>query len=221
MTPSDPIQNYLQAACAGKPNTLSKPGQCCPCRPTCRRRKLASTRTCKHKDILAAVHNVLLEGRRSEGLQCLPFRSVEHAARSDPFIHDAMKAMNVPSYTALWYNLQIAYPGLKKTALNVKGTREHDQARRAAQQILGWIAVRFIDQASTYDAHPLTRRVLDPAYQYFFTWEQIVRNVFLDGGKVEPAMWIKGQKGITQVGAPRNPICYQLLMRTVCCTTCG
>lgn len=153
----------------------------------------------------------------SEGLQCLPFRSVEHAAKFSPVIDEAMKAMNIKNYAALWYHLQIAFPGLKKTSLNVKGARDHVQARRAARQLLGRIPVVFKD--TIHDAHPLTQRVMDPGYEYYFTWEQVEQNLFLDGGKIDPPMWIKGQKGITQLGAPRHPICYNLLMRSVSYST--
>lgn len=181
---------------------------------------LPKEKASKHLDILTAVREVLLEGRTSQGLQCLPYRSLEQAARYSTVIDAAMKAMNVESYRALWDLLTTAFPGLAKTCLNVKGGREPVQARSAAKQIVGWHFVQFHTKRTIYDAHPLTRRVLDPDYQYLFTWEQIERNLFLDGGKIDPPMWIRSQKGITQLGAPRHPICYQLLMRTVCCTLC-
>lgn len=167
----------------------------------------------KHFDRLQLVYWFLLEGRKVEGFEGLPYRNLEQAANADPLIHDTMEAMGITTYTALWYNLRQAFPGLDKKAMNVKGPRDPDQARSAAKQILGRVPMKF-DEA-IYDAHPLTRRVLHPDYRYFFTWQQIERNMFLDGGKIEPKIWVKFQKGITQHGAPRNPVYYQLMMQTV------
>lgn len=147
----------------------------------------------------------------------MPFRSLEQAAKYSPIIEEAMVALNVKTHASLWSNLRTAFPGLKKTALNVKGTREAGQARKAARRILGREPMYF--NPKIHQGHPLTRRVMDPAYEYTFTWQQVQRNVFLDGGKVDPQAWVKSQKGITQLGAARTPICYNLLMKTVSDTT--
>lgn len=167
----------------------------------------------KHYPVLQEVHAFLLEGRTTAGVPCLPFRSLQQAAKYSPLIHNAMEAMNIKTYGSLWVNLQKAFPGLKKTALNVKGIRDAAQAQTAAKRLLGREPMEFVK--TVHDAHPLTRRVLDLNYRYFYTWSQIQKNVFLDGGKIEPQVWVRMQKGITQVGARRHPICYQLLMKTV------
>lgn len=168
----------------------------------------------KFKCDLDIVANVILEGRTTDGLQCLPYRSIEQAAGENPIIDDIMKKMKCPSYQALWTNLLKAHPGLRKTKLNVKGTREPGQAQSAAQQLLGKVPMKFAHDL--HDAHPLTRRVLADGFEYYYKWDQLQKNVGLDAGKIEPQIWVKAQVGITQLGAPRNPICYQLLMRTVC-----
>ena len=174
---------------------------------------LPAEKASKFKNELDIVANVILEGRTSHGLQCLPYRSIEQAARDHPVIGDIMTKMNCKSHQALWDNLVNAHPGIRKTKLNIKGTREPLQAQSAARQLLGEVPMKFAHD--THDAHPLTRRVLADGYAYHYTWDQLQDCVKLDAGKIEPQVWVKAQVGITQLGAPRNPICYQLLMQTV------
>lgn len=164
---------------------------------------LPTEKATKHLETLQKVYDVLMAGWMTNGLHKMPFRDLEHAARHSDVIDEAKKAMGCPSYRALWDLLTTAFPGLRKTSLNVKGPRDHDQARDAANQILGNKPMRF---SQGHARHPLTRRVLGPNFKYYYSHKQLKRNVFMDAGKADPPAWAKQVKGITQLGAPRDPI---------------
>lgn len=167
----------------------------------------------KVKDDLNTVANIVKEGRTSCGLQSIPYRCLEQAAADHPIINDIKDKMNCPNYTAMWAHLVKAHPGLRVTKLNIKGTREPVQAQNAAMQLIGRVPMKF--EPKKYNAHPLTRRVLKSGYNYFYTWNQLQTCVKLDAGKIDPQEWVKAAVGITQLGAPRHAISYQLLMKTV------
>lgn len=166
-----------------------------------------------NQDVLDELHAVLLEGYTSDGQPNLPFRSLEHAAQHSPVVDKAKKALGCPSYTALWSHLLIKHPGLGMKSLNVKGDRQPEQARRAANEILGNTPVAFAPKfpAGSLHNHPLTRRVLKKNYKFFYSYKQLHGNIFCDAGKADPPKWIKQQKGIVQLGALRTALLYSLL----------
>lgn len=170
-----------------------------------------------NQDVLDELHAVLVEGYTSDGQPNLPFRSLEHAAQYSPVVDKAKKALGCPSYTALWSHLVIKHPGLGMKSLNVKGDRQPEQARRAADEILANVPVDFVPKfpSGKLHHHPLTRRVLDPAYHFFYCSKQLHNNIFCDAGKADPPQWIRQQKGIVQLGALRTAILYSLLKKGV------
>ena len=82
--------------------------------------------------------------------------------------------------------------------------REPKQAQEAAKQITGEVPMKFpyVTEDPILEHHPLMQRFLDPAFQYFFKFTQLVWNVFLDATKIEPQRWARQRTGIVYKGSP-------------------
>lgn len=167
----------------------------------------------KQWDIVKPILRLIEQGREWEELGKHPWRSLEEMAEAHPMVVDAMYLLNCTTYPSLWRLLRQAQPGLRKSVMLIKGSREPVQAQQAARQILGWDPMVFV--ARVHNAHPRTRRVLDGNYVYHYKYEQLEDNVYIDAGKAEPKKWVMSQRVITSSGYTQRALTSALIMKSV------
>lgn len=175
----------------------------------------------KFSEELGNLRDIVLEGRATDYLRYVPYRSLDEVAVDHPkFMEDTCKKMNITSYQSLWRLLRQAYPYFKKSKAATVALREPEQARAAADQLRGERAVPFeyIAKDPILKHHPLMNRFLQPGFEFFFTITMLVFNVFLDATKIEPQRWARQRKVITYRGWKGGPcaLVHSLIKLSVC-----
>lgn len=188
-----------------------------------RKPSLPKRKAAKHYHLLEEVTHGLIEGRTTNGLQNVPYQSVEQASRYLPIIDTACQTLGMTKYESLWRMLQDTFPKLQKTQLHMIGSRDSPQAQLAAQQLSGEIPMRIDYLSGNGDVlhHPLLQRVLDPQFAYTYRHAQLWYNVFLDAGKSEPVRWVTDLTGITYRGLPLEQRVVHVLLKTKVCLACA
>jgi len=141
----------------------------------------------------------------------LPYSSLEEAAGEHERIDEICKHMNVTTYKTLWRLLKQADPSFQKANVRMVGQRDPEQAKVAAEQLLGWRPMSFpyVTEDPVLKNHPLMERFVQPAFQFFFMWTQLLKNIFLDAAKIEPQRWAKFHKAIQKKGRTnRGTVAY-------------
>ena len=184
-----------------------------PCLP---KRKAA-----KHYHLLEQVKDAVLEGRTTNGLQNVPYQSIEQAARFLPIINTACQILCITMYESLWRMLQQTFPKLQKSQVHMIGSRDGKQAQRAAKALCGEIAmiIDYLDGNPEVKEHPLLQRVQHPDFAYKYKYAQLWHNVFLDAGKCEPVRWATDLTGITYKGQVNLQRIVHVLLKTKVCTS--
>lgn len=141
------------------------------------------------------------------------WHSLQELVEENPQLEEAMDLLGITKYTSLWRLLKQAQPGLRMSAMKIKGSRECKQAQSAAKQILGQEDVVFDVKAHE---HPRNQRVLKKGYSYRYKYKQLLYNVFLDAGKIEPQRWLRAKKVLTSLGWSAHAVTHLLLMKSVC-----
>jgi len=136
-------------------------------------------------------------------MQIMPYTSLEQAAAIDPAVDEIRDTVKVHSYDSLWRLLLQAHPGFKKTKVHMVGQRDPVQAQLAAKQLCGKVPMQFdyiVKARGDMQHHPLLQRVLCTSFAYTYRYAQLLWNVFLDAGKIEPQAWVKSHTAITHLG---------------------
>jgi len=156
----------------------------------------------KFYHLLKKVADILDEGTVSQGLQSMPYNTLEGAAKENPVIDEICEALGVTSYQSLWRLLVQAFPDFKKSKIYMIAFREPVQAQQAAEQLLGQrpVCYEYVTKDSVLQHHPLLQRFMQPGFQFFYKWTQLWLNVFLDAGKIEPERWAKQRTAIIRKG---------------------
>lgn len=132
----------------------------------------------------------------------LPYSSLEEAATEHERIDEICTLLNIKTYKSLWRLLLQADPSFQKANIRMVGQRDPEQAQEAAQQLLGWrpMGFQFVKDDPVLKKHPLMERFMQPAFQFFYMWTQLLKNIFLDAAKIEPQRWAKFHTGIVKKG---------------------
>ena len=176
----------------------------------------------KHKEVLGLLATKVVEGYTTENMQIMPYTSLEQAAAIDPAVDEIRDTVKVHSYDSLWRLLLQAHPGFKKTKVHMVGQRDPVQAQLAAKQLCGKVPMQFdyiVKARGDMQHHPLLQRVLCTSFAYTYRYAQLLWNVFLDAGKIEPQAWVKSHTAITHLGVHYERVRHQLLNLNVCAPT--
>lgn len=172
----------------------------------------------KYYHLLEQVVEALAEGKVTDGVQTLPYSSIEEAATERPVIDEICDAIGIESYSSLWRLVQQAFPDIKKKNLHMVGHREPVQAQHAAERLCGRRAMDFgfVTNDETLKHHPLMERFVRPGFEAFYKASQLMLNVFLDAGKMEAEKWSLQRTGIVVPGTYMERAEHTLLKRGVC-----
>lgn len=157
----------------------------------------------KFSHLLQVVEDILIEGKVTENLQSIPYSSLEEAAAEHDVIDEICDAMDITSYATLWRLIGQHNPNFHKVKIDMIAEREPLQAQCAAKRLCGTLPCEFgyVQKDDTLKHHPLMQRFCSPEFQYFFMFTQLVYNVFLDAGKIEPEKWSRNRTAICLKGS--------------------
>lgn len=167
----------------------------------------------RHQAELNRVIDMLLQGTQACGAA---YRSLEELVEDRPEVGGIMEAVGCTKLDSFWNLLQRVFPGLTKRTVKVKKDRDEQKAQHVAKQLLGRVPVDF--KASEYGEHPLTRRVLQPGYIFYYSPRQLSWNLFMDAGKADPALWLSTTKIISVKGhTPQAATNVMMSKQVPCC----